>query len=86
MAPTVIATARCKIITAVATVIVTDIVHFLSNNNSTVNQRSHCNGNQRRRWKPLQRLNTFSQLYFTFKNSFRNGCNGTIESHCNGDS
>jgi hypothetical protein len=55
MAPTVIATARCKITTAVATVILSDIVHSLSNNNSTVNSRtvatarngavgSHCNG------------------------------------------
>jgi hypothetical protein len=27
-------------------------------------------------WKPLQWLNTPSWLYFTFKNSFRNGYNG----------
>jgi hypothetical protein len=38
MATTVIATARCKITTAVATVILSDIICFLNNNNSTVNQ------------------------------------------------
>jgi len=40
--------AHCKLETAVATVIPSDIKHLLSNNNSTVNQWSH--------WKPLQRL------------------------------
>jgi len=39
--------------------------------------------NQRRRWKPLQRLNTFSWLYLTLKNSFRKGsnrdCNGPLQ-------
>jgi len=54
MAPTLIATARCKITTAVETVIISDIMRFLSNNNSTVNQQRH--------WKPLQRLNTLSWL------------------------
>jgi len=60
----------------------------------------HANGNQPRRWKPLHRLNTFSWIYFSFKNNFRNGSNcklamaiatvnqwainGAIESHCNG--
>jgi len=38
MAPTVIATARCKITTAVAMVILRGIIPFLNNNNSTVNQ------------------------------------------------
>jgi hypothetical protein len=32
--------------------------------------------NQPRHWKPLQRLITLSWLYFTFKNSLCNGCNG----------
>jgi len=35
----------------------------------------HANGNQPRRWKPFYQLNTFSWLYFTFKNNFRNGSN-----------
>jgi len=29
-----------------------------------------CNGNQRHRWKPLQRLITLSMLYFTLKIAF----------------
>lgn len=33
--------------------------------------------------EPLQWLITFFWLYITLKNSFRNG---TVESHCNGDS
>jgi len=70
-AATAIATDRCKITTAVATVILSDIRRLLSNNNSKVMQWLN--------WKPLQWLNTLSLLYFTFRNRFRIGCNG----HCN---
>jgi len=57
--------------TVIATVIPRNIMRFLSNNNSMVNQ-------WRQQW-----LITFFWQYFTLKNSFRNG---TIGSHCNGDS